>query len=778
MHAPYLKSRSFSFFFQNRRELSYSMRMTDLMQNLFVFFRALPTMLKCVLSGGWLKKGLDEPAGNIFIQKDFFGVCAASGAEPADDDYVVARLKELSIRRVRVDFTYESRNSFQARFLRRLIDENFQVCLHLVQPFAEARKILHDEEAQKTWRLFLAETFAAYGCGVELFEIGSTCNRRKWSGYNLNGYLTAWRIAGEEAAAANCALAGPNVTDFEPFYNIAILSAMKRMRLLPTLHSDNLFVERAGEPEVYDHKIAGRRPAEALKFNLIRKARILNGIGEKFGVARTVCSHVSWSLRRIARFTDQIEEKQADYLARYCCLAATSGALERVYWGPLIGQREGLIDDGTAEFPEIPHVTFYGTARGKVENYRPRPAFFALQTVNRFIAGAEYVRKVPSAPGLEIHEFKRPDCFLHVAWTRDGIKTAAKECYQPGILEEAKIYSRDGALLEKPPIMISESPVYIKWPGRGFVGAGLARPVCPEGLRPAKPLPAVPSRPPSPLENIRFANLAGRSYDFVSRADWSGVCLAGNKDAIFQRISLLRQNIDREAEVLRDSRNRVWRIMFGDDKDAAVIIKQCKPLPPLRRLFAKRRGDKALRSWNGANELLRRGIATPLPIAFFHHAEKPLVSPGWYVCEDFGESFSARDAFNAFSSGVDGFAGLPTDRVYGEISSFVLKMHDRGVYFRDLSAGNLLFRIRDGKAVEFTLIDTARARFYCRRLGLRRRLFDLMRICHPLCWNGRRIFIGKYMASMGRRYRFWMNVPFYYYDLKHWVKRKLRPWRR
>ena len=52
--------------------------------------------------------------------------------------------------------------------------------------------------------------------------------------------------------------------------------------------------------------------APALRFNLVRKARVLRDIGASFGVAKTICAHVSWSLRRITRFLDNAEEKQAD----------------------------------------------------------------------------------------------------------------------------------------------------------------------------------------------------------------------------------------------------------------------------------------------------------------------------------------------------------------------------------------------------------------------------------------------------------------------------------
>lgn len=739
--------------------------MTAFWQNFFFFLRATPHLLPYCSPARWPAKGADEPGGNFQVPGDFFGVCVAANDDPSGDDFIIERLKELALRHVRLDLSSGSRKPIQQRFLRRLLDEKFRVGLHLVQPIHEARKMCASDKTQDSWREFLAEIFSAYGREVDLVEIGSTCNRRKWSGYSLPGYLMAWRIAREMAEATNCPLGAPNATDFEPFYNIAILNAMQRLGILPAAHTNNLFVERAVEPEAYDHKIMGKFMADKLRFNLIRKARFLNDIGRDFGVRQTICSHVSWSLRRIHRLLEDTEEKQADYLARYCCLAAAGGALARVYWGPLIGQREGLIDDGTTEFPEIPHVTYYGHSRGNIKNYRIRPAFQAFRAVNCFLAGAKYVRKISSAYGLEIHEFHSPAGVLHVAWTMNGKRALMRECYCREILPQAEFFSRDGAPLAPAPLMISESPLYILWPGKNRLSDDLA----PQssragGLR--------------PLAGVRFACLAERHYDFLSRDSFSGVGLSGSEGTMTRLFAALKTNGDaggmNGAFILRNARNRVWRIMSGDDKGMAIVVKQFKPLSPARRFFAGYKGDKALRSWNGANELLRRGIPTPLPAAFFHHTEKPLANESWYVCEEFAGGFSVREAFTAFSRGAVTFKGEPADALYGQIAFFIRKMHDRGVYFRDLSAGNLLFRLQAGHAATFSLIDTARAVFFDKGICLRQRLCDLMRICHPLDWNGRRAFLTKYMALIGRRYQSWMNIVFHYYDFKHWVKRHLR----
>jgi hypothetical protein len=146
----------------------------------------------------------------------------------------------------------------------------------------------------------------------------------------------------------------------------------------------------------------------------------------------------------------------------------------------------------------------------------------------------------------------------------------------------------------------------------------------------------------------------------------------------------------------------------------------------------------------------------------------------YYICEAFAPACSARDAFTDFSTGATEFQGHAANDWYAAIAVFLQKLHTRGVYFRDLSAGNLLARLTPAGELEFALIDTARARFYPHSLGLRPRLCDLMRICHPLDWPNRRIFVEQYLAHNGRRFSWWMKIPFWYYDGKHRVKNALK----
>jgi hypothetical protein len=721
----------------------------------------------------------------VSLPADCFGVCVASSEEAACDDYVVARLKDLGLRCVRVDYAYDSPGGFVERFVKRLVQEGFQVALHLVAKRQEMEALPQPDGAER-WRRFLRDTFARFGAGVEFFEIGSTVNRRRWSGFTLPLYLLAWDIAWAEAQARHLVLAGPNVTDFEPFYNTAFLDELRRRGRLPAIHTNNLFVERATEPEAFDHKILGPKLVPWLKFNTLKKASLLGAIGRWAGVERSFSTHVSWSLRRIRRVLEDAEEQQADYVSRYCCLMAASGGFARVYWGPLIGQREGLIDDGTTFFPEVFHVTFYGRANGTVGNYRMRPAFDAFKTVNRFLPGTTFTRRIDTAGALEIYEFQAATHTVHVVWCRNGTCAAATACYPPAVLNTAEIFDRDGSQLSRAPELLTQRPVYLFW---------------------KKETPPQLQARPGGLAHVRLSS--GREVDYapVEHAEWRGLAVKRIGERFVDSASLLPGRFApmdaAGVSVLRNKRNRVWAVSAPWDAARKIVVKHFRPARGLRGWLQRSKPNKALRSWNGAHELLRRGIPTPRPIAWLEHPHTPRDAESYYLCEAFEGGSSARHAFYAFNRGDKEFIGIPKAELYPAIASLLVKMHGRGVFFRDLSAGNLLLRRSAGRPspskspphpqgqnaegeeglggegdkgpqVEFALIDTARTRIGVKRLSVRQRLADLMRLCHPLAWDGREDLLRAYFNASSLRFSPWMRLAFHYYDWKHRIKKRLR----
>jgi len=736
------------------------------------------------------------PRPPVSLPPDFFGVCVASSEDPACDDYVVARLKDLGLRCVRVDYGSNAAGTFADRFVNRLVQEGFQVGLHLVATRQEMEALPRPEGAER-WRQFLQDTFARFGGQVEFFEIGSTVNRRRWSGFTLPLFLQAWDIAWEESmkqasslftparqdACATTVLAGPNSTDFEPFYNTAFLDEMRRRGRLPAIHTNNLFVERATEPEAFDHKILGHTFAPGLKFNTLKKASLLGAIGRWAGAKRNYSTHVSWSLRRIRRVLEDAEEQQADYVTRYCCLMAASGGFDRVYWGPLVGQREGLINDGTNFFPEMFHVTFYGQANGEVANYRMRPAFEAFRAVNEFLAGTTFTRRLETTGALEIYEFQSGTHTTHVVWCRNAACAAAAACYGREALDSVEVYDRDGWKLAQAPKLFTQSPTYLRWP----IGTEV------QLLSGAGDLP-----------HVRLSSTRAVDYAPVKHAEWRGLVIVRMGKTPVDAAALLPGRFApmdaTGVSVLRNKRNRVWAVPAPWDASQKIVVKHFRPARGLRGWLQRFKPNKALRSWNGAHELLRRGIPTPRPIAWLEHPHAPSESESYYLCEVFEGGSSARHAFYAFNRGEPEFLGIPRAELYSAIAALLLKMHGRGVFFRDLSAGNLLLRRSDhplphrgsgqgegatsdtlvhGEGdkcpqIDFALIDTARARIGVKSLSVRKRLADLMRLCHPLAWDGREQLLQAYFTKANVHFVPWMRLAFHYYDWKHRIKKLFR----
>jgi len=700
-----------------------------------------------LVTGGFHQRAAHLPKAGHRTPEDFAGVCVASSPDPACDSYILGRLEEVGLRHVRLDYSDSGARCHTDRFLGRLLEERVHVLLHLVQPRDDARA-MPSTEAEGRWRRFVETTLDRWGDRIEAVEIGSTVNRRKWSGYTPAGFMAAWRVAHSESRKRGVRLAGPNVTDFEPLHNIALLGRMRAERVSPDIHTNNLFVERALEPERFDHKVAGRALAPVFKFNLVKKADLMRRVARRFGQEETWSTHVAWSKRRVRRLSDDFEERQANYLARYFLLAAAAGALSRTYWGPLIDQRAGLIDDGTDEYPDPPHVTLYELARGSVDDYKPRPALDALKAFIELIPGSLYEGRLTSAFGLEAHSFQTSRGRLHALWTVDGRAADPAVLYAPKELRSAQWLDRDGARLPQAPTAIRESPCYALWPEDRSI----------EADRRARPAPCLVTHGPIVLHE----------------ADgWRGAVAAACHEDHRRLLEALDpsiiERVDRLA-TLRKGRNTVWRIDHPFRSGESLVVKRAAPKKWSRRILDSWKPSKARRSWNGACELARRGVDVASPVAFFERSRLAVQRPSYYVCEHCPGGLSVRSFFSAYAAGARDHEGLAPTQFYQALAPFLLKMHARGVHFRDLSAGNILVRLAHDGRPRFLLIDTARARFFRRSVNMRRRLSDLKRICHPLHWSGREEFVGLYLSAIDEAFTPLRRMPFHLYDFKHRFK--------
>ena len=713
--------------------------------------------LKYILSGGLRIKNGHLPTQNHTLSEDFFGVCVASNENIEVDHYIIGQLETLGINNVRIDFTYNDVDNFNARFLQTLITKGFNVTLHLFSP-AHIAAHMGGTAEQADWRSFLATTLNRYGAEVAQVEIGNTINRKRWAGYTLHSFLIAWRIAHEEVKSRGIKLLGPNIQDFEPIYNIGIFKILATDGLLPDTQTDNLFVERVSEPERFDHRILKYKWSTLLKYNLVKKARILQKIGLDFGVNQTSSSTAFWAIYRIERILANGKQKQADYLTRYFALLAASGALHQANWGALICNRGGLIDDGLtdAEYPALERVAHYQSADGVLNEYQRYPSFYAMQSLLNHLSNAQYIKAVLSAVGLEVHHFNNQQWQIHVAWTINGKVAYLSDIYTENTLNNAKITNRDGAMLEKNTELVCEAPIYICWDKDWNI----------ELL----PTPAL-------AKNLAIhAHVENAQYFRFNQNGWSGLVLAKDEAEANQLMLTLNPETliaPQKDESLRHARNVIWAMPDPRDTTAQLTIKQPVKMYPHKAFLDRFKPSKAKRSWNGAMELLRRGVGTAQPVAYFEKIGDRSLKQNFYICERVAADCTIGELFSAFARGDSTYKGLTAKEVYRQFAQFSHNMHKRGIYFRDYSGGNILINIHANNVLEFSLIDTARIHNFNHAIPFKLRIADLTRACHKLHGEGRQRFMQMYLALSGRQFNLPIKLRFCLYDGKVKLKRTI-----
>jgi hypothetical protein len=106
-------------------------------------------------------------------------------------------------------------------------------------------------------------------------------------------------------------------------------------------------------------------------------------------------TEVNWPLREgphapAGRDVAVDEQQAADYLVRFYLPLLASGFVERIYWWQLVARGYGLL------------VAEAGTLRR-------RPAFHALATLQRMLAGATAVGTLPAPPAASLSRFAAAD---------------------------------------------------------------------------------------------------------------------------------------------------------------------------------------------------------------------------------------------------------------------------------------------------------------------------------------------------------------------------------
>jgi len=707
----------------------------------------------------WMRLSHEIQPGHQ-VADDFIGVNIATSNETACDDEVIRYLDDLAIRYVRMDYSYCSPRGDAQRLLNRVLEHGCDVMLDLFAPVQEAKVLGTDKQAQQRWREFLLQVFSEYSSSISVFEIGNTPNRGKWSGFDGVSYLRAWNIAAEVAESFELKLAGPNISDFEPLYNFAYLKAMKRTHSVPNIHTDNLFVERVIQPEAYDHRVAGKRATRKLNLNLVKKARIINRLGKTLGCDKTFCTYKCWSRKRLSRWTTDPEQKNANYLSRYLFIAAASGALDRVYWGPLICNRDGLVDCGDENYPHIDNVSFYKEVRGNVANFKTTKGYDAFKYIASLLRGVSCKQGVTADNGLNHFVFENAQGkSLHAIWCLDGYSLLLNSLYSQQDLDRASINTVYGQHSNQAPVKITEQPLILQWD---------SAPDCMSVEQISRSEYVV-----------RYEVLEDKSSDLqqvkVENHFWRGMVAVPKQADVEQEIAKMMPaslTAAQELIVLRDTRNRLWNVSLdGNDNIHTVKLNRAKGIKKFSYRFLDSKGK---RHWDNATEMLRRGVNTPQPSAYFERPDNSGIRENYYVCQFISNAFSARDVFAAFNAGELTYRGIIKEDMFDLMAAFIANMHSHNIVHRDLSSGNLMMTL-DGAELQFYVIDIGRAAIdKVTTIQPKHRFVDLKRICYKLAWDDRALFINAYNRCLNEPLPSSWKLSLKSYDWKLSCKRALK----
>ena len=183
-------------------------------------------------------------------------------------------------------------------------------------------------------------------------------------------------------------------------------------------------------------------------------------------------------------------------------------------------------------------------------------------------------------------------------------------------------------------------------------------------------------------------------------------------------------------ETIHWGRNYLYRTeLRTTDGPVPVVVKQFRNEGAKRRVERRLKGSKAARSWRAACAMVERGLPTAEPLLWIESAE--VDGPSWYVCRHLEGTTELRYVARAVAEGDwrEQYPELEPDAVYAASGRLLRRLHDAGLWHRDVTVGNILLRPAAG-GPSASLVDLNRTRVR-RRLSLSERCRDLCRLPIP-----------------------------------------------
>ncbi len=164
------------------------------------------------------------------------------------------------------------------------------------------------------------------------------------------------------------------------------------------------------------------------------------------------------------------------------------------------------------------------------------------------------------------------------------------------------------------------------------------------------------------------------------------------------------ENFDTIGVIFGDGKRN--QIKLVDLEDQKINIKSFKIPHIFNQIVYKFfRKSKAKRSYQYANKLLKLGIGTPQPIAFFEKFSGFGLKKSYYISEHLQVDLMFKDL-------VDNPAYQNHELILRQFTKFCFDLHQNGIEFLDHSPGNTLIKKISDNEYQFFLVDLNRMHFH------------------------------------------------------------------
>lgn len=162
---------------------------------------------------------------------------------------------------------------------------------------------------------------------------------------------------------------------------------------------------------------------------------------------------------------------------------------------------------------------------------------------------------------------------------------------------------------------------------------------------------------------------------------------------------------DNQGTLLYNKRNTIKSFLIQSTEDSPlqkIVVKKFKnPIFFQSLAYSFFRSSKAARAFNNATELRKRGIKTPIEIAYREDYQNKLLKSS-YVITDFTDGQPIRDFFMA----PNGFNHIVAEK----FAHFAVELHLKGILHHDLNSTNVLYH-QSEQGSYFSVIDINRMEF-------------------------------------------------------------------